>query len=319
MAILIDESHRRCAMLSNAVSIVLGTVLLQGSVDAQALQPPTHAAAQPTPKPVAKYGSNAAAGKTFTHDGVKLYYEVYGAGEPLLLIHGNNAGIASLSAQIDYFRKRYKVIAMDSRDQGRSGDSPGRITYEKMTDDLAALLDHLKTGPVNVLGWSDGGIEALLLGIRHPAKVKKIAADAANLNPTEEAFSPEVLALVKSMVDSVPPAAKETPQDKRDLKVTQMMLDEPHIDAKALEAITAPTLVLAGDHDVIRDEHTLEIYHHIPNSQLCIFPDATHMIPYDEPARFNATVERFFRAPFVKKDRIKDMLKSWEELKTSQQ
>ena len=98
-----------------------------------------------------------------------------------------------------------------------------------------------------------------------------------------------------------------------------MMLDEPHIDAKALEAITAPTLVLAGDHDVIRDEHTLEIYHHIPNSQLCIFPNATHMIPYDEPARFNATVERFFRAPFVKKDRIKDILKSFEALKAAQQ
>jgi len=279
----------------------------------------TFAGCQTAPQPVAKYGSNAAVGQTFTHDGVKLYYEVYGAGEPLLLIHGNNLGIFSLSAQIDYFRKRYKVIAMDSRDQGRSGDSPDKITYEKMTDDLAALIDHLKTGPVNVLGWSDGGIEALLLGIRHPAKVKKIAADAANLNPTEDAFSPEVLALVESMVDSVPPAAKETPQGKRDLKVTQMMLDEPHIDVKALEAITAPTLVLAGDHDVIRDEHTLEIYHHIPKSQLCIFPDATHMIPYDEPARFNATVERFFSTPFVKKDRIKDMLKSYEALKAAEQ
>ena len=139
-------------MLSKAVSIVLGTVLLQGSVDAQTSQPPTHAAAQTTPKPVAKYGSNPAAGKTFTHDGVKLYYEVYGAGEPLLLVHGNGASIASFKAQVDHFRKRYKVIAMDSRDQGQSGDSPDKITYEKMTDDLAALLDHLKAGQVNVLG-----------------------------------------------------------------------------------------------------------------------------------------------------------------------
>jgi pimeloyl-ACP methyl ester carboxylesterase len=279
----------------------------------------TFAGCRTAPQPVAKYGSNTAVGETFTHDGVKLYYEVYGTGEPLLIIQGNNAGIFSLSAQINYFRQYYKVIAMDSRDQGRSGDSVGPITYEKMTDDVAALLDHLNAGPVNVLGWSDGGIEALLLGIRHPAKVKKIAADAANLNPTEEALSPDVLALIKSIVDSVPPAARETPQGKRDLKVTQMMLDEPHIDAKALEAITAPTLVLAGDHDTIRDEHTLEIYHHIPNSQLCIFPDATHMIPYDEPTRFNATVERFFTTPFVKKDRIKDMLKSYEALMAAQQ
>ena len=306
-------------MLFKVISIVLGTLLLYGNIDAQTqAPPPNRAPAQMTPKPVAKYGSNAAAGKTFTHDGVKLYYEVYGAGEPLLLVHGNGLGIASLSAQIDYFRRRYKVIAMDSRDQGKSGDSLDKITYEKMTDDLAALLDHLKTGAVDVLGWSDGGIEALLLGIRHPAKVKKIAAMAANLNPSEDALYPEFLALVKSMMDATPPAAKETPQGKRQLKVTQMMFDEPHIETKALETITAPTLVLASDHDLIRDEHTLEIFHHIPNSQLCIFPNATHMVPYDDPVLFNTTVERFFRDPFVTKDRIKDLLKSFEALKASQ-
>jgi len=298
-------------MLIKAISIVLGTVVLQCSMDAQTAQPATRAAAKAAPKPTAKYGSNAAAGKTFTHDGVKLYYEVYGTGEPLLLVHGNGSSIGELKAQIDHFRKRYRVIAMDSRDHGKSSDSPDKITYEKMTDDLAALLDHLKTGPVNVLGWSDGGIEALLLGLRHPAKVKKIAAMAANLNPSEEAVYPETLAFAKSMLDS--------PQSMRERKVTQMLLDEPHIELKALEGITAPTLVLAGDHDLIRDEHTLDIYHHLPNSQLVIFPNATHMIPVDDPVLFNTTVESFFRAPFVKKDRIKDFLKSIEAWKASQQ
>jgi pimeloyl-ACP methyl ester carboxylesterase len=268
------------------------------------------------PKTAVRYGSNAA-GKTFTHDGVRLYYEVYGAGEPLLVVHGNGGSISDMSAQIDHFRKRYKVIAMDSRDQGKSGDSPGAITYEKMADDLAALLDHLKVGPAHVLGWSDGGIEALLLGIRHPAKVKRIAAMAANMSPGDEAVSPEVIAMVKSMLEKVPAEAMGTPQGKRELKVTQLMLDEPHIDLKALEAITAPTLILAGDHDVIRDEHTVAIYRHIPNSQLCIFPNATHMVPYDEPARFNATVERFLREPFVKKDRVNDLLKSLESMRSA--
>jgi pimeloyl-ACP methyl ester carboxylesterase len=165
---------------------------------------------QASPRPV-RYGANPAAGHTFTHDGIRFYYEVYGAGEPVLLVHGNGGSIADLGAQIAQFRKRYKVIAMDSRDQGKSGDSPGKLTYEKMTDDLAALLDHLKAGPVNVLGWSDGGIEALLLGIRHPAKVKKIAAMAANLSPGEDAVSPDVIAMVKSMIAAVPAAARDTP------------------------------------------------------------------------------------------------------------
>ena len=265
-----------------------------------------------------RYGDNAAAGHTFTHDGVRLYYEVYGSGEPLLLVHGNGGSIADLSAQVAYFRKRYKVIAMDSRDQGKSSDSSDKLTYEKMTDDLAALLDHLKTGPVNVLGWSDGGIEALLLAIRHPTKVKKVAAMAANLNPSEEALRPEVIALIKSMIAATPASERDTPQGRRQMKVTQMLLDAPHIELKALEAITAPTLVLAGDRDIISDEHTVAIYQHIPNSQLAIIPNATHMVPFDDPALFNAIVERFFRTPFVKKDRINDLMKSFEKMRGMQ-
>ena len=270
-------------------------------------------AAKHTPK----YGSNPAAGQTFVHDGITLYYEVYGAGEPLLMIHGNGASIASFGAQIDYFRRHYRVIAMDSRDQGKSADSPDKLTYEKMADDQAALLDHLKSPPAYVLGWSDGGIEALLLGIRHPAKVKKIASMAANLDPT--GAWPEVIAMAKSQLDSIPPTVRQTAQGRRELKVRQLVLEEPHIDPGSLKKISAPTLVLAGDHDLIIDEHTLEIYHHIPNSQLCIFPNATHMVPFDDPGLFNATVDRFFRTPFVKKDRVKDFLKSYEALQASEQ
>jgi len=121
------------------------------------------------------------------------------------------------------------------------------------------------------------------------------------------------------MIDAIPAAEKDTPQGLRAIKVTSMMFEEPNIAPSALQAITAPTLVLASDHDLIRDEHTLDIFHHVPNSQLCIFPDATHMVPYDAPALFNATVERFFRTPFVKQDRIKDFLASYESLTASVQ
>jgi pimeloyl-ACP methyl ester carboxylesterase len=300
--------------MMKSLAVVLFSLSLPGVADAQAKPP-----ASTTAPAIAavKYGANAAAGRTFTHDGVKLYYEVYGTGEPLLMVHGNGGSISDLRNQIAHFRRRYMVIAMDSRDHGRSADSAETLTYEKMTDDLAALLEHLKVGPVNVLGWSDGGIEALLLGIRHPAKVKKLVAMAANLNPSEDAFSAEVLALIKTMMAEIPAAARDTPDGRRSIKVTGMMLVEPHIDVKALETITAPTLVLAADHDVIRDEHTIDIYHHVPNSQLAIFPNATHMIPYDDPATFNATVERFLRTPFVKRERIKDTMTSLEKMKAS--
>ena len=179
-----------------------------------------------------------------------------------------------------------------------------------MSDDSAALLDHLKIGQADVLGWSDGGTEALLLAIRHPAKVRKIAVMGAALNPSEVAVYPEVIAQVKSSIAEMTGA---TTQNRRELKVTQLLLDEPYIPLEALEAITVPTLVMAGDHDVIRDEHTIEMYHHVHQSQLAIFPNATHMIPFDDP--LTSTVERFFRTQFVKKDRVRDLLKSVDKMR----
>jgi len=271
------------------------------------------ARAEATAAPIA-YGNNAAAGATFSHGGVTLYYETYGTGQPLLLVHGNGLSIGSLAAQIAYFKDRRKVIAMDSRDHGRSSDSDGPLTYEKMTDDLAALLDHLGLDSVDVVGWSDGGIEALLLGVRHPARVRKLVAMAANLRPGPTALYKEADELLQSMVSSMPDSVRSSPEGKREFKVTSMVLKQPNIDAAMLARITAPTLVLAGDHDVIRVEHTVEIFNHLPNGQLAIFPNSTHMVPYDDPALFNATVERFLSTPFVKVDRIGDLLKSYEKL-----
>lgn len=285
------------------VLLLLGTAVLGGT---EAGAPLARASA---------YGANPEAGNTFVHDGVALYYEVYGSGEPLLLIHGNGGSIASLAAQIEYFRERRQVIAMDSRDQGRSGDSADALTYEKMTDDLAALLEHLKVGPANVLGWSDGGIEALLLGVRHPAKVKMIAAGAANLNPSDRALYPATLKLLGEMLASVPDSVRATAQGKREVKVMGMMAKEPNIAPAMLEKIQAPTLVMVADQDLIRIDHTLDIFEHLALGQLAVFPNATHMIIVDDPATLNGTVERFFATPFTRpKDRVADMMASYAKL-----
>ncbi len=261
------------------------------------------------------YGANNVADATFVHDGVTLYYETYGQGKPLLLVHGNGGSIGSLAAQIDHFKAKYKVIAMDSRDHGRSADSQEPITYEKMTDDLAALIDHLKLGPVDVVGWSDGGIEALLLGVRHPGKVKKIVSMAANLSPGPEAFDPEVGALLKSMME-LPDEVKNTPQGRRQLKVVGMMLREPNIPPAMLAKVTAPTLVLASDHDLVRIEHIVTIYKSLPNAQLAVFPNSTHLIPYDDPEQFNGTVGRFLATPFKKINLVPDTMGSFEKMMT---
>lgn len=303
---------RACRTTPIALLLMLAACSQRADVPATSAAGATTVAA---PTAATPYGANAAASGTFTHDGVTLYYETYGEGEPLLVIHGNGGSIGTMAAEIDHFRTKYKVIAMDSRDHGRSSDSPGALTYELMTDDLAALLDHLQVGPAYVLGWSDGGIEALLLGMRHPTKVKMIAAGAANLNPTAEALPPATLALLDGMLASVSDSAKATPEGKRELKVMGMMAKEPNIAPAALAKIAVPTLVMAGDQDLIRGEHTLAIFNHLPLGQLAIFPNATHMIIFDDPATLNGTVERFFATPFTRqKDRVADMMASYEKL-----
>ncbi len=299
----------RLLSASFAATLILASACAPTAPEA----PPAPEATAP-PAAAIPYGANQAASGTFTHDGVTFYYETYGQGDPLLLVHGNGASLGSMAAQIDFFKARYKVIAMDSREQGKSGSSDAPINYEVMADDLAALLDHLKTGPADVVGWSDGGIEGLLLAMRHPDKVKKLVAMAANLNPSLEAIYPETEVMAKEMVTGMPEEAKSTPDGKRFLKVTGLLLSEPHIDPKSLAKITAPTLIISSDHDVIRLEHTVTIFNNLPNANLAVLPNNTHMVPFDDPELFNATVQRFLDTPFVTKDRINDMAASGEKM-----
>lgn len=287
---------------------------LAACAPAEKTETPAPAPVAEAPAPAIVYGSNAAASGTFDHDGVTFYYETYGEGEPLLVVHGNGANIFSMSAQIDYFKSKYRVIAMDSREQGKSGGSDAALSYELLADDLSALLDHLKTGPVNVLGWSDGGIEALLLGMRHPDQVKKIVAMAANLNPTLEAIYPETDAMAQGAAKSITAEMRKTPEGRKAAKLVGLLTDQPQIDPKALGKITAPTLILSGDQDLIRLEHTVKIFNALPNAELGVFPNSTHAVPYDDPALFNATVDRFLAAPFKKKARVDDMMASFGKM-----
>jgi pimeloyl-ACP methyl ester carboxylesterase len=107
---------------------------------------------------------------------------------------------------------------------------------------------------------------------------------------------------------------KKTPEGKRALRVTSLMLAEPHIEPALLGKISAPTLVLGSDHDLIKLEHLAAIYNAIPNANLAIFPNSTHMVPYDNPALFNATAQRFLDTPFKKIDRIPDTMASLEKM-----
>ncbi len=248
-------------------------------------------------KPVA-YGNNAAAGKYYDIRGMKMYCEVYGEGQPLLIIHGNGGSIKDFSNNIPYFSKKYKVIIADSRAQGKSADAKDSLSYEMMADDYAALLTELKVDSANVIGWSDGGINGLLLAMRHPAKVKKLAITGANLQPDTMAVPQEIWDLVTPDYNKMKNKTNKSADDLKQWKLLRLLMEQPHIPVADLGKIACPTLVIGGDHDVIREEHTMLIYHSIPKSYLWILPNSGHSTPVFYSEAFNTTVHDFFTKPY---------------------
>jgi len=254
-------------------------------------------ASPPAAAPVTPYGDNPAAAHTATLNGIKLYYEVYGDGAPLVVLHGNGGSIAALRYQIEFFRTHRQVIAVDSRGHGHSEMGAGHLTYVQMADDVAALLAQLHSGPADVLGWSDGGIVALLLALHHPAAVHRIALSGANLSPDD--LAPGDLAGMTAELRNAR-AMLAAGDHVRPWDIVcqhlQLMVTQPHITAADLARIPAPALVLAGEHDLIAAAHTRRIAAALPHAQLHIFPGAGHGALQEVPAAFNAIVEQFFTA-----------------------
>ncbi len=244
------------------------------------------------------YGSNTAVGKYYDIRGYKMYAEVYGQGEPLLIIHGNGGSISNFVYNIPYFSKKYKVIIADSRAQGKSKDSGDSLTYEMMADDYAALLTTMNIKSADVIGWSDGGINGLLLAIRHPEKVNKLAVTGANLEPDTNAVFKEVWDIVGPPYKQLKSKANKTAKEKEDFKLLRLLWEQPHIPTSALGKISCPVLVIGGDHDVIKEEHTMLIYHSIPKAYLWILPNSGHSTPVVYKDVFNATVDDFFSKPY---------------------
>ncbi len=245
------------------------------------------------------YGRNEKTGKYAEIRGIKMYYETYGAGDPLLIIHGNGGSIKDFTSQIPYFSQHFKVILADSRAQGKTIDLGDSLSYEMMADDLIALLDKLGIDSANVIGWSDGGINGLLMAMRQPKKVKKLAITGANLWPDSTAVDPFVYKWALAINDSVN-KLPVTAQLKGSKKLLHLLAYEPHITLSQLGKISCPTLVMGGDHDVIRPQHSMLIAQSLPKSYLWIVPNSGHSVPIFYKDMFNTVVHDFFTKPFRK-------------------
>ena len=236
------------------------------------------------------FGKNTLAGKTLHLRDADIYYEVYGKGEPLFLLHGNGGSIEAFTKEIPELSKHFMVVAMDTRAQGKSTDkSSGPLTYGKFADDVKALADELKLKKINILGWSDGGNTGLEFAIRYPANVNKVITSGANVFPN---------GVGEKMVEDMRNDVEKMKAEKKpanSIRLQELMVYEPKITTKQLNHIKAKVLVLAGENDLILRSHTDYIAKEIPNSKMKIYKGASHGVPIERAEELNKDVIEFLK------------------------
>jgi pimeloyl-ACP methyl ester carboxylesterase len=226
-------------------------------------------------------------------NGHRLYYERAGQGRPLLLLHGGGNTIhGSFGMQFDEFAKTHMVIAPEQVGHGHTPDSGGTLTYGGMADDTAALLQQLKLTDVDVVGWSDGGDLALILALRHPELVRRVVVSGANYGP--EGQFPDDLRNMREK------ETKPDPNKPFEAKLNHLWLTGPmttELSPALLARIKKPVLVMSGDHDVIRLDHTIELYRALPQARLCVLPGTGHGTFNERPQWVNEIVLAFLQEP----------------------
>ncbi len=235
---------------------------------------------------------------------ITLYFEAHGAGKPLILLHGGLGSADDWANQVPVFSQLYRVIALDSRGQGRTTDSESPISYHLMAEDTLRLMDYLEIGSAYIVGWSDGGIIGLDLAIHHPERVAALVAYGANSSPN--GVQDSVVAYLRDT-----PAAtlqkdlgdeylRLSPQPERlpiiIEKIRTLWLTEPNFTAADLAGIRAPTLIIDGANDEnIRRGHAQEIAAAIPGAKLAILPGVGHFALTENPAEWNQVVLDFLK------------------------
>lgn len=218
---------------------------------------------------------------------IALHYTEHGAGEPLILLHGNGEDSTYFEYQVPFLAQRFRVIAVDTRGHGGSPRGEAPFTLEQFAQDLGEFMDQLGIVSAHLLGFSDGANVALLFALGNPQHVRSLVLDGANLFP--EGLAPEVRA-----EDAESYREAQAAGDTHQLELLRLMMEEPHIDPAELAALDVPTLVTAGTNDMILEEHTRLIAASIPGARLRIL-EGTHFHAHEDPAPFNQVVGEFLR------------------------
>jgi pimeloyl-ACP methyl ester carboxylesterase len=249
-------------------------------------------------------------------NGLKLYYEIHGAGEPLILLHGGVVGITMFGPNLPALAEKRKVVAVELQGHGHTADIDRPLSYEAMADDIAALMKYLGISQADVMGYSLGGGVALQMAIRHPELVRKLVVVSAPFK--RDGFYPEILAAMAQMGPSAAEGMKQSPLAKLYPTVNWAVLFTKLHDlltkdydwSKEVAAIKEPAMLVFADADAIRTAHIMEFYGLLgggtrdagldgsgrPVAQLAILPGLTHYSIGSSPA-LSTAVTPFLDAP----------------------
>jgi pimeloyl-ACP methyl ester carboxylesterase len=236
---------------------------------------------------------------------VRTYYEVYGAGEPLVLLHGGLGTAESWAMQTPALAERYRVYVPERRGHGRTPDVEGPITYEMMAADTAAFLDAAGIGAAHLVGWSDGAVVGMLVALRRPELVRKLVVIGQYFNAEGEV--PEFRAMIEYWGSDLPEALHEvydqvSPDGPEHFpvvleKIMRMWSEEPDIALSELKGVRAPVLVMQGDDDIVKVEHSAAVAATLPDAQLAVVPGTSHMALLEKPDLVNRLILDFLSDP----------------------
>jgi pimeloyl-ACP methyl ester carboxylesterase len=233
-------------------------------------------------------------------NGVRIWYAVFGHGQPVILLHGGLANSNYWGHLVPALSNEFQVIVIDSRGHGRSTRNVEPLGYGLMASDVLAVMDMLKLEKAAIVGWSDGAIIGLDIALRHPERLTRLFAFAANSDPegVADIAQSQVFNTYMERAKAEYRDLSPTPSDYDAFmgQVTKMWETQPHFSADDLHRIHTPTWIVDADHDeAIKRSNTLFMADQIPGSGLLILPQASHFAFLQDPGQFNADVLHFLK------------------------
>ena len=221
---------------------------------------------------------------------INHYYIEKGTGFPLILLHGNGEDCGYFVHQMEPFAKHFRVIAIDTRGHGQTPRGEASFSIRQFAEDLLDFMNLHQIEKAHILGFSDGGNIAMVFALMHPERVEKLILNGANLNASGVKRKVQIPIEIGYRIAKL--FATKSPAARKNAEMLGLMVNDPNVKAEELSCIQNPTLVIAGEKDMIKDSHTRLIAKSIPGAMLSIIP-GNHFIANKNPDTFNEVVLRF--------------------------